>query len=938
MSNVQLYAVNSEGETVLLQLSDDSPVKITLSVAELNPFTPASFFSQTFRVPGLGPNVQFFNDVYSVNGASFNPAAAAQAWILQDGTLFSVGNINLQSVFTNEFTGMVEYEIYFLGDTSNLSTEIGEGGMNTIDASSLDHLLSYSNVTASWGATAGATSGLKDGNVLYPLIEWGYTYGTAGSDKNLPQQSTLSTGYTASFTIGATAALLMEQMKPAIRVKWLFDKILSDAGYTYDSTFLNSDLFDSLYFVSDSVARAFFPDLSGLCEATVANDFLIPVGTTLLVPYNTIISNNSQAFNPSTSKWTAPVTGTFSFEVGGSVKLNPFYPTPEAAWRIGYYINDILVDLSPVLTTTGYSPDPRNWNRLLNSVSLNKGDTVSVKIEQMPFGNSDAIFFDNGFSCTVGPNQVIMSSFLPDDTILKKIDFVRGIIRMFNLVLEPSRVVQKSFVIEPWIDWIQLGEVKDWTRFYDGSADLQSSPVFFEQQRILKFQGKGDGDWLNKTIQDQTKSDYLYRQYDSEIRLIKGDQEIEIPFAGVPMQSIPARATQYPNWVFPSLGRVQPGDTDQPGAGKMEPIIPIPRIVFYNGLQANPINWYLSNTVGSKTSGIAQTQYPLVSPYSSWPPDLFNTLNLNFLSKQQTWSTASTYIGQTANDLYTRYWAEYVQWLYDPFNRKVNLTLRLDPADIVELSFNDKIWIKDTWYFVQKVTDYPIGDIDLLKVELVKVPLAAIPGPIASPATGGTEGTTCRTISLCNNNVASETGQATYTYVDCESNLASITLLDSSCSSPICMLFPVVNPLPAGFTAFDSGPCGITGSPLTLQIKNEVVSVLIESAITTVEVQGASGGTGGTYTTIQNFTFNGDQEQDFFAIVPNVPTGFGLKVVLSSSYVPGTALVSQEISLATNGVTGATAGRSGTYQPISATFPAVVNPSDTYTAYVNITY
>ena len=95
MSKVQLYAVNPQGETVLLQLSEDSPVKMNLSVAEINPFTPSSFFSQTFRLPGIGPNTQFFQDVYSVNGSTFNPAAAAQAWILSDGTLFSLGNLNL---------------------------------------------------------------------------------------------------------------------------------------------------------------------------------------------------------------------------------------------------------------------------------------------------------------------------------------------------------------------------------------------------------------------------------------------------------------------------------------------------------------------------------------------------------------------------------------------------------------------------------------------------------------------------------------------------------------------------------------------------------------------------------------------------------------------------------------------------------------------------
>lgn len=152
------------------------------------------------------------------------------------------------------------------------------------------------------------------------------------------------------------------------------------------------------------------------------------------------------------------------------------------------------------------------------------------------------------------------------------------------------------------------------------------------------------------------------------------------------------------------------------------------------------------------------------------------------------------------------------------------------------------------------------------------------------------------------------------------------------------MLFPLINALPSGFTASNNGACGTTGAALTLHIVNDVVSVLITSPNTTVEVQGASGGTGGTYTTIQNFTFDGSSAQDFFAQVDNVPTGFGLKVLLSSSFTPGDALVSQEISLATNGVTGATAGRAGTYQPISAIFPAVINPADTYTAYINITY
>ena len=803
MSKVQLYAINPDGETVLLQLSEGSPIKMNLSVAEINPFTPSSFFTQTFRLPGIGPNTQFFNDVYSVNGASFNPAAAAQAWILSAGTLLSLGNLNLVAVYTNELLGSIEYEVYFLGDTSNLATGIGEGGMNTIDASELNHVLSYANTTASWAATGGATAGLKDGNVLYPLCEWGYTY---SDTTKLPEQNTLSYNYPESFTKGATAALRLEQLKPAVRIKWLFDKIMSDAGYSYTSTFLETDYFESLYFVSDSLARPYFLKAAGTCHAT-SLPFSVTVPQERIVPWDTIDNDVNQAFSLLTGSWTAPADGDYTFSVAGKARI-PF--GGEASFIVKVYKNNVIYYNSGVLTTVNTAE--LIWSWVPGTTALLKGDVISVRIEQMTFSNSNAIFYNTSFLCLTGPNTVVVSSFFPDETILKKIDFVRSLVRMFNLVFEPSRVVEKSFVIEPWIDWAVAGEIRDWTRLYDGSSEMVSSPVFAEQQRILKFGAQEDEDWLNNQYQDQNKADYWYRQFDSGIKIIRDEQEISVGFGANPLQSIPAKgATQYPDWVFPTLGRLQPGDQDQPNSAQIQPIVPRPRVYHYNGLQPNPTSWYLYDLPDAGGTGQAQNSYPLVSPYSSWEPDLFTTINLNFLSKPQTWSPNSTYVGQTSQDLYTKYWSEYVNWLYDPFNRKVSLTLRLDPGDIVELAFNDRIWIKDSWFFIYKINNYEVGETALVEVELVKVPAIAIPGAIPLAATGGTGGTTCRTISICNNNVASETGQGTYTYVDCESNIQSITLPDSSCSSPLCMLFPLINALPSGFTASNNGPCGSTG-------------------------------------------------------------------------------------------------------------------------------
>ena len=926
MSKAQLYVKNLEGVTLLLELSDDSPIKVNLSVAELNPFTPSSFFSQTFRVPGIGPNTEFFKDVYSVNGSTFNPAASAEAWILQAGTLFSVGNINLQAVYTNARTGIIEYEVYFLGDTSNLSVAIGEDGMSTLDTSELDHTLSYATVRKSWEAVPGTTGGILNGNVIYPLIEWGYNY---TEDTKTPIENTLSVGYDMSFTKNSNHPLKMEQLKPAIKLKWLWDKILSDAGYKYDSAFLNSEFFDSLYFVSDSVARASFQTLTGVCNIVAGSSFTIPLGVTRLVPYDIELNDIERVYNEETHTWVAPIDGTYIFYAEGNV-INLL--TSTASWRVGFYVNDVLADLSPVFNSTGIRTF---WNRGYNFIPLLKGDRLQVKLENMPFSKSSAIFTDNRFACTQGPPAtVIMNSFLPDETILKKIDFIRGVIRAFNLVLEPSKTEQKSFSIEPWIDWIQLGGIKDWTKYFDGASDTQASPVFADQQRILKFQGADDEDWLSKTVQDKTKHDYMYRQFDSQIPLIKGEQVIDLPFGTTPMQSIPSKTTQYPNWVFPSLGRIQPGNPDEPSAGEMQPIIPKPRIVFWNGLQSTPIPWFLSQTVNSAVTGTAQNVYPLVSPYSQFPPDLYETLNFNFGSKPQTWSRDSTYVGQTAQDLYTRYWSEYIKWLYDPYNRKVGMTALISPTDVQELKFNDKIWIKDSWFFVQKISDYVVGEHGLLKCELVKVPLPAIPGPIPVAATGGTAGTSCKSLYICNNNVIG-TPTETYNYVDCEGNIASLTVPAQACGERICALFPLVNQLPLNWTVLETGNCLDPEAVIEIDFVADNSSRWSPEEYTILTMFASPGGTSGPWTPFNRYAVSGDQS---IPVIADIPIGFGLKLEQTSTLDTGEVVTSQSLNGEVNSVSIGSVFRTSTFQPISLIFPAVISSGNTYTGSMNLTY
>ena len=916
MSKVQLFAVNTAGETILLQLSDESPLKVTLSVASLNAFVPSSYYSQSFKIPGQGINGEFFSDVFSVNGYSFDASKTAQAWINNDGFLFSIGNLNLKSVFINEKSGTIQYEVFFMGDTSDFSASVGNDFMISLDTSELNHELTYANVVSSWGATAGATSGFKNGNVLYPLIEWGYNYGT----DNLPIQSTLSHQFSKSFTQGPTAGLSIRQLKPAVRVKWLWDKIFSNAGYSYDSDFINSNLFDSLYFVSDSIART-ETTISGLCSI-VGEDFGIPTGTTARVIYNTQLSNPSLSFSTTLSEYTAATSGLYSFQLsGGSESGNG------AQVRYKITLNSNLQGTIATKSVNGGTTGISSWTLTKNLVALTAGEKISVALYNLPSSTSTATFVNNQFDCTLAPEAILVNSFFPPQGTVKSIDFIKGITKMFNLVFVPGRNQNKKFVIEPWVDWIRMGVNQDWTQYLDGSSDTEQHAPFLEQPRTQIFTGADDADFQNLSYQQQFKRNFMFYEFESGINLIKGKEETVLPFAPSPLQSIPSKNTPQPDWVFPSLGKLLPGDPNENKAGKIQPIQPKPRILFYNGLQSNPVNWYLNNTLLPGATGQAQPKYPLVSEYETFPPSSF-TLDLTFQSKTPLWSPLSTYEGKTGTTLYTNYWRDYIDWIYDPYNRKKTVTMRLNPSQIESVRFNDKFWVKDSWYFINKISDYPVGECELVKVELIKVPSKAIPN-IPQGASGPAEGE-CRSVAICNNNSLYEpVDYSSWTYADCFNNLRTITLQPQTCSS-ICMLYPNAYPLPPGWTAIPNGNC----SGITPSIAGEFMFIDIgvsggDDMNVTVLIEGATGGTGGTYIPMQYYNVQGAEVST--GIFYNVPYDYGFRTTLTwNNGVIGQDFVEGEyIFMDENTVRVANASYSGYYAgPISTQLPTGVTAAD----------
>jgi hypothetical protein len=82
--------------------------------------------------------------------------------------------------------------------------------------------------------------------------------------------------------------------------------------------------------------------------------------------------------------------------------------------------------------------------------------------------------------------------------------------------------------------------------------------------------------------------------------------------------------------------------------------------------------------------------------------------------------------------LYARYWNDYIADIYAPDARILEGFFALDFADIYQFKFNDKIFIKDSYWRILEISDYVVGMQDSVKVKLIKM-VSATPDCLLHP-------------------------------------------------------------------------------------------------------------------------------------------------------------------------------------------------------------
>ena len=732
MNTVQLV-VNG----VFIDLYDQDPIKLTYSIEDITNTETKSVFSRQFRVPATTHNYEFFSTAFEINGLDFDVTQKYTAQILDNGAQIVTGQFRMTKIYRSEKTGKIDYECLFLGETRSFGSILGDKMIVNLDFEDYNHVFDINTVIASWQAypEGSITDGIFDGDIIYPLVDFGNLY----TDTGVPVLTDMSGkpsgagGSEPHFTENQAAQWLpADRFKPMIRAKVIWDKIFQEAGFTYSSEFINSDLFKQLYISAwgpEANLRVIDDSIGTFRAEMDGNQYGFG-----LVGINNLIWGGP-GFDESTHIYTVPTTisgipvpagtaFTFNYSMQGAFSGEDFVG---AQIQPSIMKNGVQLDFDVENVGGGAST---NWY-FAGSVTtnVNPGDQIYLEVIESAGGVDQGVINSGAqLRCTQALEGVNINNQLKDD--YKQIDFIKDIITRFRLVMSPDKDNRQNFIIEPWKDFIASGDYFDWTKKVDLNKDFVIEPLFFTQTEEIDFTDAEGKDYLNELNVKEFSEVFGALKVDSQNELLKGKREIKTTIAPTPITQIdPGKyAPNGDTFIIPQMWAIEPGSNEDYPINK-EPINPITRLLFYNGLQpTDNITWYTTDGV----TGTSHLDYPMVSFYQVFP-NTTNSLNLN-------WQAETGYIEHGAHQplispsVYEVYWSQYIDSLYSKWGRRVTLYIEMSSEDLREFSFDDLIFIKDTYYYVEKIYDAPIGMDSLVKVDLIKIERGiSLQNPVVPP-------------------------------------------------------------------------------------------------------------------------------------------------------------------------------------------------------------
>lgn len=676
-----LRAFNNDGDAAFLDLYEKESILLQYNFQDLSTFEADGNYTREFRLPDSPNNREFFGSIFDVNfDGWFDFRKKVNASLEIDTLPFMRGHLQVKQVVKKKVG--YEYIVTFFGESANISRSIGEKKLKDIAAlSDLDYTLDFANIPN------------PNANTILTLC-----------DKFKLAQSTAD-GY-----IGIQdpdSPLYIGHLTPAVEARWLFDKIVNEAGFTWEGADFDNFL-DNVY----------IPFVSGqfLTTNQTVNEIFMSVGVstdiTGVTATTDIVQNEfaDNGGNVSAGIFTAPYSGYYTFRVFSNVTKTA--GAGGGTWAL-YLVNtttsqDNLVGSNMVWGTSN-STITRSEDR---TVFLAQGDQLKMQLRELVSVGTYRIegtatndqatgtgFYLTGISAPMAGSgvTVLMNRNAPD---IKQIDFFKGLLTMANCVLVPSNDIPNHYIVQPSVEYIGSGVSLDWTRKIDATKDILIYPTTDLQFRNFKVTYKADGDAFNKIFTD--KGGRVFGEYEMNVDTLgeanvndfaTQDKKIELPFSATPCNEVFGSPIPVPKFLNDS------GEFSLPSC----------RVLYYAGDATCIMAATVGGTATNKTVKV-------LSNYSALDPDVAD-LDLNFAPDTPLHNINASPL----NTLWFRYYAGFYSEIYSKGSRIMEGYFALDYSDILNFNFADKVWIENAWWRVVEISDYKAGTEEPCKVKLVKV-------------------------------------------------------------------------------------------------------------------------------------------------------------------------------------------------------------------------
>ena len=312
-------------------------------------------------------------------------------------------------------------------------------------------------------------------------------------------------------------------------------------------------------------------------------------------------------------------------------------------------------------------------------------------------------------------------------------DFLLSIIKMFNLHIESDKQIERLYYIEPRDTYYKTGsggatDYVDWSEKVDkDSVDI--IPMGELIAKYYTFQNKEENDFWNTKF--KTDRGRPYSKYTKEVAndFLKNEVKIEIPLGTTVMINNPDNS----DVVMPAIIQKEANGSAKPVSNSAA------RILIWGGLR--PYTMYrgtsvinLTNAQGSQPGwellsslAVAGSNSATASVYTTYPyagtvdSPADPQYDINWYNMEQGdfvyWDNARW----TNENLYNKYWSNFINEISDPASKVIIAKLRLVNKDIYNLDFR-KIYVIDGHYLrLQKVIDYDAVNNGMTTCEFLKL-------------------------------------------------------------------------------------------------------------------------------------------------------------------------------------------------------------------------